>query len=195
MAARALILDLDGTVWDSAPWFAAALADGPDAVAALANGLRTTGNIVRVTERAGFTRQRLLREAGQRCGPPPLFPGMRAALDGAAARGVWLAVATSLPGSIALPMIEMAGLTGLLGPVIHAGVCRAFKPSPASINMALRGLGIADPQTAVYIGDRAVDAEAARRAGMPMAWVTHGYEPPVSTSHVVVTDAGGIAAL
>lgn len=185
MAAEALIFDLDGTVWDSAGWFAAALSRGDAAATeALRDKLETTGNIVREAERAGMTRKRLLTEAERLGGPPPLFDGVRDVLAELAGRDTPLAVATSLPGSIALPMIDAAGLQSIFDTVVHAGLCRTPKPNPAVINMALRFLSVRPSTRSFYVGDRAVDAEAAQRAGISMAWVAHGYEVPAPDSGV-----------
>lgn len=179
MAANALIFDLDGTVWDSAAWFAAALGeDDPDAVAAARSDLVAGGNIVRVLNRAGISRVRLLNEAQRRCGPPPLFNGVVETLKALEQRGTPIAVATSLPGSLALPMVKAAGLAETFGAIVHAGICRVPKPNPASINMALRLLGVPASLNVFYVGDRAIDAEAARRAGVSSAWIAHGYEHP-----------------
>lgn len=194
MAAQALILDLDGTLWDSAPWFAGGLETDPKAVDQLSATLRSKGNIVREIQRVGITRSRLLKTAQARSGPPPLFPGMHSALEDILSRGAQLAVATSLPGSLAVPMLELAGLNRLFVSVIHAGLCRVPKPNPTSIQLALAQLRL-DPEEAVYVGDRWVDAQAAKRAGMRMAWVTHGYENPVNADHVVVIGAEGIPSL
>lgn len=47
------------------------------------------------------------------------------------------------------------------------------KPHPASLYRALHHLGC-PPEQAIYIGDHAVDAEAARRAGIPFVAVLTG---------------------
>lgn len=47
------------------------------------------------------------------------------------------------------------------------------KPHPISLQQALRHLGCT-PEQAVYIGDHSVDAEAARRAGIPFVAVLTG---------------------
>jgi phosphoglycolate phosphatase len=47
------------------------------------------------------------------------------------------------------------------------------KPHPASLYRALHHLGC-PPERAIYIGDHAVDAEAARRAGVPFVAVLTG---------------------
>jgi HAD superfamily hydrolase (TIGR01509 family) len=189
MAANALIFDLDGTVWNSASWFATALARG-DAAAAEAARVRLVqgGNIVRALDEAGMTRTRLLKEA-MRAGPPPLFPGMKKTLDELSEGGMPLAVATSLPGTLAGPMLAAAGLDGFFAGVVHAGTCRTPKPHPRSIHLALSMLGLPPTPATFYIGDRQTDAEAASRAGISFAWMAHGYELPKQGSEIEPIDA------
>ncbi len=185
MVARALIFDLDGTVWDSAGWFAEGLSgDDPAAMAAFRRQLIAGGNIVGALRQAGVTRQRLLSQAYRHCGPPPLFDGVAEALGALAGRGTPLAAATSLPGTIAMPMLEMAGLTGRFAAVVHAGLCRQAKPNPASLLMALSMIGQSPAADVFYIGDRSSDASAAARAGVSFAWVRHGYEQPAAQSGI-----------
>jgi HAD superfamily hydrolase (TIGR01509 family) len=184
MAANALIFDLDGTIWDSADWFATALSQGDSTAADAARAqLIGGGNIIRALGEAGISRAQLLSEAG-RSGPPPLFPGMREALEKLARRGVPMAVATSLPGTLATPMLASANLGAVFSVVVHAGTCRTPKPHPRSIHMALEMLGVQASPESFYIGDRKSDAEAATRAGISFAWVMHGYERPAADSGI-----------
>ena len=179
MAADALIFDLDGTIWDSAGWFAAGLSRGDAAIeAGLRSELMEGGNIIGALTRAGVTRNRLLAESQARAGPPPLFDGMREALDMLSERGTRLAVATSLPGTLAIPMLRMAQLDGVFETVVHAGLCRTPKPHPRSLLMALTGLGLYASPGRYYVGDRASDRAAAAAAGLSSAWMAHGYEQP-----------------
>lgn len=196
MAADALIFDLDGTIWDSAGWFALGLCDGDPARAALVQAeLVNAGNIVEASKAAGLSKDRLLQKAKHHSGPPPLFAGMRDVLNLVSARGTPLAIATNLPGSLATPMLAAAGLTAYFETVVHAGRCRIGKPSPGSINMALRDLVRAPSENVFYIGDRASDAEAARRAGITPVWIAHGYERPPADGSALSVTCSGLAAL
>ena len=188
MVAHALIFDLDGTVWDSAGWFAEGIADGDHTRAvSLRTDLINGANIINALERAGISRQRMLKTAFDRIGPPPLFEGIPEALLAIQARGTSIAVATSLPGSIALPMLEAVGLTEVFEHVVHAGVCRVPKPNPASINKALSLMGHQASSVIYYVGDRAVDAAAAVAASVSSAWVAHGYEAPPAHARIVTS--------
>lgn len=192
VAAVALIFDLDGTVWDSASWFAAGLSgDEPKAAATMTKRLVAGLNIVHALREVGVSREKMLRTALERLGPPPLFAGMADAIDALTARRTPLAVATSLPGTIAAPMLEAVGLTSAFKAVVHAGMCRTAKPNPASILMALRMIGQPPVKEVYYVGDRATDATAATNAGISWAWMHHGYEKPKGgSSKTTVTPAG-----
>ena len=134
MVAHALIFDLDGTVWDSAGWFASALAaDNPAELSLIRNDLIEGCNITALIRKSNITRVRLLREAQRRNGAPPVFDGMREAIQQLIERGIPLAVVTSLPGTLAVPMLEACDLATSFPVVVHAGMCRVPKPHPASI--------------------------------------------------------------
>ena len=196
VAALALIVDLDGTVWDSARWFAAALGgEDPAQVERFRLSLLRGTNIVRALDAAGTTRRRLITDATRLLGPPALFPGMREALTGLSVRGVPLGVATSLPGSLAEPMLRAVGIADLFRTVVHAGTCRTAKPHPRSLLMAAALMGVAPGPDVLYVGDRASDAEAATRAGMGFVWMAHGYEQPGPGSGVVAHAAEDLLGL
>lgn len=179
MAANALIFDLDGTVWDSAAWFAERIAGPQDGVRqALQSELRGCGNIVGILRRYGINRTTLIAKARREGSAPRLFNGMREAIASISAKNLPLGVATSLPGSLALPMLDLCGLGETFDAIVHAGTCRAAKPSPASIQLALKMLDVTPSSDTFYIGDRVSDAEASRRAGVSFAWMEHGYERP-----------------
>ena len=183
MVAHALIFDLDGTVWDSAGWFASALAaDNPAELSLIRNDLIEGCNITALIRKSNITRVRLLREAQRRNGAPPVFDGMREAIQQLTERGIPLAVVTSLPGTLAVPMLEACDLATSFPVVVHAGTCRVPKPHPASILKALALLNCNPSAKVFYVGDRATDAMAAERAGISAVWMRHGYEqPPVDS--------------
>lgn len=196
LAADALIFDLDGTVWDSAGWYAEGLyPDDLQAREAARRELVLGGNIISMLAAKGVTRQRMISKALERRGPPPLFDGMAAVLAELRARSVPLGVATSLPGTIALPMLQAAGLSETFGSVVHAGVCRRAKPDPACIRMVLAELGQPARPEVYYVGDRGSDAETAARAQISSAWVRHGYEKPEPGAGALAVAPADILAL
>ncbi len=58
------------------------------------------------------------------------------------------------------------GWSGFFGPVIGAGDAAADKPDPAPIHLALAQLGQPADASVWYIGDTALDMQAARAAGV-----------------------------
>lgn len=71
-----------------------------------------------------------------------------------------------------------------------AGTGRA-KPAPDPILLALVDLGV-DPAAAVYVGDMAVDQEAAARAGVAYVHAGWGYGQPTSPAPEIVAAPEGL---
>lgn len=74
-----------------------------------------------------------------------------------------------------------------------AGTGRA-KPAPDPILLALVDLGV-DPSAAVYVGDMAVDQEAAARAGVAYVHAGWGYGEPTSPTPDVIVAPEGLLQL
>jgi phosphoglycolate phosphatase len=184
--ARLLILDFDGTLADSFPWFLGAL----DEVArvfgfrapshAEAEALRGQGTrailaalgvpMWKLPAMAGHVR-RMAAEAP----PPPLFPGIAEALDGLAARGTALAVASSN---------TEAQVRRTLGPALAAHIghyaCEAsLFGKAARFRRLLREARIPAAE-AMSVGDELRDIAAAREAGIAAGAVAWGYADPAA---------------
>ncbi len=181
MTPRLLILDFDGTLADSWPWFRAIL---PDAMrhfglapitADEAEALR--GEAPRdLLRHLGIPAWKIpaialhLRRLAQEAPPPPLFPGIPALLARLHAAGVTLAIASSN---------SAAQITRALGPdldalVAHRAVEASLFGKAARFRRLLRDSRVA-PGEALTIGDEARDIEAAREAGLRCGAVTWGY--------------------
>jgi phosphoglycolate phosphatase-like HAD superfamily hydrolase len=196
MAPQAVVLDLDGTVWDSRPWYAAVAGRGDAGQA---------GRALAQLE-AGRPAAKVLREAGYsyagfssvcRSGQPPLTcsTGLLEALCVLRDRGVELAAATNLPAWMAMPMADACGIAPLLETIVDWGATTRHKPHPDPLLEAAARLEL-DPRLAWYVGDEASDAAAAEAAGMPFAWAAWGTEtsPPESAS-VTLERPGDLADL
>ncbi|WP_326829442.1 HAD family hydrolase [Streptosporangium sp. NBC_01810] len=112
----------------------------------------------------------------------PPFPGIEAALRAFAEDGWSLGVVTAKPLNRAAPLLEHLGCP--FGTVRTPGSERG-KPAPDALLLALVELG-ADPAQAVYVGDMAVDQEAALRAGVRYIHAGWGYGAPTTPSPLVV---------
>ena len=179
MVANALIFDLDGTILDSAGWFASTLADdNPTSTILIRDNLERGSNITKLIKDSHQTYSQFIKKAQKCYGPPPIFDGMLETIKELNKGGTALAVVTSLPGSLALPMLEACNLKKFFPVVVHAGICRISKPNPSSIMKALEMLKRTPTKQIFYVGDRATDVQAAERAGISSAWVRHGYEQP-----------------
>lgn len=194
MAASAIVFDLDGTVWDSRPWYAGVLAE---------DGRFSQAEAVEQLER-GISIATLLRRAGlggsgfaNRCrgGPPPsLGPGIEAALK-ALADEVALGAATNLPGWIAEPMLQATGLKKHLRVLAHWGSTSRHKPTADPILFALEALGVEASESAWYVGDSISDRDAAAAAGVSFAWVSFGYEEAGEGADAIVANGADLLEL
>jgi len=171
--ARAVLFDLDGTIWDSWPWYAGILggADGGSIDAHVA------------TLKDGAAAAVLLREAGVTKGairtasaatPPPLYPGVENALGRLRADGIRLGAVTNLPKWLHEPML--AAHQGILDFETVIGWSDApRKPRPEPLELALHNLGLEPGGNHWYIGDTQSDATATAAAGLNFAWASWGY--------------------
>lgn len=175
MAKAALIVDLDGTLWDSFPLYSSVLKEHwglPKAstLEQLAGGQ----SVLRIAQNAGITRNRLVAAIAT-AGPVQLFEGVRDTLKLLHERGRPMAVVTSLSGRLAVPMLSGSMLHEFFEVVVHAGNCRRRKPSAGPILAAIERLGLEPHSGSVYVGDRHEDAVAAQAAGVGFAWASYGY--------------------
>ncbi|MFF9016649.1 HAD family hydrolase [Streptomyces sp. NPDC014870] len=93
-----------------------------------------------------------------------------------------LGIVTSRPLDRATPLLAQRGVPFATVRTPN-GIGRG-KPTPDPILLALIDLG-ADPGDAVYVGDMAVDQEAALRAGVSYVHAAWGYGAPIAPAPVV----------
>jgi HAD superfamily hydrolase (TIGR01509 family) len=173
-APNAVLFDLDGTVWDSRPFFADAAAartgDRPGAVARLIAGV----SAARVLRDAGVTKAgfRAIFSRAQ----PQLYPAARKTLAALHDTGIPMGVATSLPGWLAEPMLAAIGLEEHFTVVVTYGDTKRRKPNPEPLLLCCERLGVKPSAETWYVGDAASDGAAACAAGLSFAWASWGYE-------------------
>lgn len=119
-----------------------------------------------------------------------LFPGAREALDRLRAAGVPIGLCTNKPRAPLVPTLEAAGLADVFGVVVAGDDLPLRKPDPAPLFHCFRALGA---ETGIYVGDSEVDAETAKRAGVPFVIYAHGIRvnPIEDIPHDVVFDDFG----
>lgn len=180
---------MDGTVWDSFPWYAAVLAQetGANAASILAL-LRHGSSVVTLCRRTGVSDARFHKLCEVYGAGISLYPGVRESLRTLNSRGVTTAVVTSLPARIAEPLLEGSGIRTLFRDIVTASNCAARKPSPVPLTFALSRIGVVPDRDVFYVGDQAGDAACAEAAGASFAWASYGYgkgNPGISGSAVL----------
>ena len=194
LRARAVVIDLDGTLLDTVADLAAAVnlmlaelgrATLPEAVVAsyVGKGAEVLvhralgGGLDARADAALFARGHVafLRhyeaENGRHARP---YDGVHEGLAAMRAMGLRLACVTNKPQAFADPLLERCGMRHAFELVLGGDALPAKKPDPLPMLHAARALG-AEPGEVVAIGDSVNDALAARAAGMPVLAVPYGY--------------------
>lgn len=188
MAETAIILDLDGTVWDSRPWYAETIARlSGDSAVRVRRELEAGASVVRVAKARGVSKARLRQAAREDGETVALYEGVLPTLDCLRKRGTPVGVVTNLPGWLAGPLLESTGIKEYV-PIVatpRAGV--PAKPRPHGIRQVLAGMGRETDSDTWFVGDTAVDASAANAAAVRFAWAAFGYESerPAGTDKVL----------
>ena len=102
------------------------------------------------------------------------FPGVLEALERMRRAGLRLGCVTNKAAAFTLPLLERTRLAPLLDTVVTADQVGRRKPDPEPILHACRALG-STPRETVVIGDSGNDAQAARAAGCRVLLVSYGY--------------------
>ncbi len=185
---RALLLDLDGTLLDSAPAIVKAL----NVVLARRGGRPVDAPQVR--KWVSFGAHRLVANAfgpwatspdddlaefrsvyeRQEADPADLYPGAVTMLSELTAAGLRIAVCTNKPQASARRLIDGLGLARFIEVVVGGRQDLRPKPHPDSVLEALTALQ-ATPDQAIFVGDSEVDAGAAAAAAVSFVLATFGY--------------------
>jgi len=103
-----------------------------------------------------------------------LFTGFPAVLDTLEAHRIPWAVVTNKPGWLTEPLLRELGLYERAACVISGDTLPVCKPDPLPLLEAARRIGIA-PARCLYLGDALIDAQAARGANMVGLGARYGY--------------------
>ena len=198
ITARAVLIDLDGTLVDSVPGLSEAarrtlvelgLQPLPQALVETFVG-KGIGRLVErlvAGSRDGVPDPALLARAmpvyerhyldtvSWEC---QLYPGVLEGLDAMRARGLPLACVTNKAGRYAQVLIERMGLASYFPVLVAGDTLPVKKPDPAPLLHGAAQLGV-PPAELLMIGDSSNDALAARRAGCPVVCVSYGYNEGV----------------
>ena len=114
------------------------------------------------------------------------FPGVEAALDRLAGRGIVLAVCTNKYESLAVELLDTLGMTDRFAAIAGGDTYGVSKPDPRHLTRTVEAAG---GGRAVMIGDSNADIGAAKAANIPSIAVTFGY------STIPVADLGADALI
>jgi phosphoglycolate phosphatase len=103
-----------------------------------------------------------------------VFPGAREGLVAMRALGIRLACITNKAEKFTLPLMERFDLGGEFDLVVSGDMLARKKPDPLPLQFVCGQFGVA-PAAALMIGDSPNDTLAARAAGCPVACVPYGY--------------------
>ena len=194
MVTRAVLVDLDGTLIDTAPDIAAAanatLASLGLAALEIAQVRSFIGEGIAVLVRRSLAVRMSATEAGQAL-PAALeeferhyaatngryslvYAGVAEGLRAMRERGLKTACVTNKALRFAEPLLAHHALLECFDTLVAGDSTPAKKPDPAPVLEACRRLAIS-PADSVLIGDSAHDARAARAAGVQFVAVSYGY--------------------
>ncbi len=194
MAIKVALIDLDGTLVDSASELATAvdraLTDaGHGAVGAEQVRAWIGDGIDRLLERAlteatgevpdgedlRYIRARFDTAYAEILGTmAPLYPGVVDGLDAMRAAGLGTACITNKAGVFAIGLLGAVGIADRFDAILAGDRGHGNKPEAAPLEAAARKLGVAI-EDCVMVGDSAIDVAAARAAGCPAWCVRTGY--------------------
>ena len=183
---RALLIDLDGTLVDTAPELALALnttlrawqrepVDDETVRGWIGDGARALVEKAFGGPVPEAVWQHFSQVYGEVCGlHSTLFPGARELLQRLADDGVRLAVLTNKEQVFAHRLLARHDIADLVELLVAGDSLPVRKPDPAVAGHALAALDVG-PDEAAFVGDSVTDVRTARAAGL-RAWIVgHGY--------------------
>lgn len=194
-ATRAVLVDLDGTMVDTAPDIVEAINRMLDAFStaplpfATVSGFIGKGvpNLVRRSLEAAGLEHKVdaddalnvfhhhYAQTNGRLGR--VFPHVATGLGELQRLGYRLACVTNKPKELAARLLLMTGLASYIDVLVAGDSIARMKPDPEPLWHACRLLDV-EPAHSVLVGDSPVDVTAARAAGLPVFVVSYGYAGP-----------------
>lgn len=191
---RAVILDLDGTLLDSAPDLACAancmLSElgfpqrDPRLIAtfigrgiaklverSIAGGIHATAEADLIERALPIFERHYERESGRQT---TLFPGVVAGLEALKGEALPLACVTNKAGRFTQALLAKTGLAPYFDLVVGGDTLERKKPDPLPFEFACARFGVS-PAEALVVGDSENDVAGARAAGCPVVCVPYGY--------------------
>jgi len=185
----ALLLDLDGTLLDTAPDMGGALnrlraEHGLEPLPAARIRPVVSHGAMRLValgfpEASGAEFERLRLRfldlyADHLAEGTRLFPGIEPVLESLEARDTPWGIVTNKPGWLTAPLLEALGLSRRAACAVCGDTVAERKPHPLPLLHAAGLIGIA-AERCVYVGDAERDIQAGRAAGMTTVVAAYGY--------------------
>lgn len=111
-----------------------------------------------------------------------LFPGIEAVLDSLESRGLPWGIVTNKPGWLTDPLLAALDLDRRAACTVSGDTLPERKPHPLPLLHAARLVGV-PPERCVYVGDAERDIQAGRAAGMTTVVAAYGYLAPHDDPH------------
>ena len=125
------------------------------------------------------------------------YPEVQGVLAALRASGMKTAVLSNGSPKMLQSVCESSGLAPLLDRVVCGDSLPSRKPDPSGVLSCLREFGVA-PARALFVGDSAIDVATARRAGIAVWLLPHGYNAGVPAAQAkpdrIVADLSGLQA-
>jgi phosphoglycolate phosphatase len=196
---RGVLFDLDGTLIDTAPDFAACLnhllteENRPPLALAAIRSLITNGSASLITLAFGYAkddpsfeplRQRFLaRYLDNSAAESRPFPGIESLLGRLAERGIPWGIVTNKPDPYTRALLRDLPLLPAPATVICPDHVTHTKPHPEPVLLACQQMNL-PPEQVIFIGDHRRDVESGRAAGTTTVAAAYGYiedhDPPDS---------------
>ena len=196
---RAVVMDLDGTLIDSAPDIAHALNQalvdaGIDPFSLNDVRLMIGGGVPKLVERA-FKARALVGDlrlaptidamlsfyAASPAGRTRIYDGVGRVLEVLKDEGVKIGLCTNKPQSITELVLDELQLTNYFSSIVGGTAETPRKPDPTSLRLCVEGLGF-EADDCLMIGDSGADRGAAEALDMAVFLVSYGYSKvPVAT--------------
>jgi len=193
MVAPTVVLDLDGTLVDSAPDLVATLniifaragvppvaygaarnMVGGGARAMIMRGLKAEGRTLDPIEIDRMLSDFIEHYAAHIADQSRPFPGLESALDTLAARGCRLAVCTNKLEWLAVRLLDALALSRRFAAICGGDTFGLQKPNPEILRRTIARAG-GDTGSTVMVGDSLTDVATAHAAGVPIVAVDYGY--------------------
>jgi phosphoglycolate phosphatase len=207
----ALLLDLDGTLLDTAPDMGGALnllraEHGRDPIPAATIRPVVSHGAMRLVslgfpEASGDEFERLRLRfldlyADNLAVGTRLFPGFDELLAELEGRGLPWGIVTNKPGWLTDPLLAALGLAGRAACAVSGDTVAERKPHPLPMLHAAALVGV-PPDRCLYVGDAERDIQAGRAAGMTTLVAAYGYlssddEPLRWQPHGIVESPAGL---